>query len=1003
MTPKVVSVIPVAAANGSATVGSALPDSIAVRVVDELGNGVVGAPVQFATTAAGGSASPSTATSGAGGVARTRWTLGTQAGVQTLEIRAGGTAVSPLIIQATALVAPPAQVQKTSGDQTTATAGSQVPLVVVVVDQFGNPAVGIAVSWQVAAGGGSVTPATSLSDASGRAQAQWTLGVAGDNRVNASVSTSVAAMFTATATQAPVSSVTIALHAPTIVLGQQLTLVTTVRDAAGNELTDRSVSFQSANTAVATVSGAGVVQSVSEGQTLITASSEGVSDQALVTVTSLVPAAPAAPSLLTASAASSSQIQLTWQDNSSTESAFQVESQAAGATTWTTLATLVPNTTQYSHTNLTPATTYGYRIRACSNAVCSAYSSTVSATTASAGSGSAPSVTTDRALAVSRDPMGGPDVATVTAQAIPNGLPTATWVEWGTSPTLAGAASTSPKDAGAGTAPFANWDQLNGLAQATTYYYRGVAQNSAGTVRGAILSFVTDRPSAPQVQVALTATGLGVAVTWTHAGENGTTSYQVKRREGTTTVAVPGAYYDYSPLRSSADSSYALNTSHASFYTVVACNFIGCASAEASITTPPLAAPSGVTVTGTTATTVSLSWTDNAANETGYVVFRRTAGQPTGTSVGRVGANVTSFTDDGAQHEAPPPVAGTTYYYTVAAKGRQANDPTNYSAPSSEVQAVAGGIGGGSLPSVTTDRALAVSRDPMGGPDVATVTAQAIPNGLPTATWVEWGTSPTLAGAASTSPKDAGAGTAPFANWDQLNGLAQATTYYYRGVAQNSAGTVRGAILSFVTDRPSAPQVQVALTATGLGVAVTWTHAGENGTTSYQVKRREGTTTVAVPGAYYDYSPLRSSADSSYALNTSHASFYTVVACNFIGCASAEASITTPPLAAPSGVTVTGTTATTVSLSWTDNAANETGYWVYRRQVGQAGTQLVGRLGANVTSFTDNGTGMPGPGQPPAPVAGVTYYYFVVAQGRSTTIYNANNYSAPSSEVQAVP
>ena len=52
--------------------------------------------------------------------------------------------------------------------------------------------------------------------------------------------------------------------------------------------------------------------------------------------------------------------------------------------------------------------------------------------------------------------------------------------------------------------------------------------------------------------------------------------------------------------------------------------------------------------------------------------------------------------------------------------------------------------------------------------------------------------------------------------------------------------------------------------------------------------------------------------------------FYAVEACNYIGCTtSPEASITAPALAAPSALTVTGTTATSVALSWTDNAGNE--------------------------------------------------------------------------------
>jgi endoglucanase len=71
----------------------------------------------------------------------------------------------------------------------------------------------------------------------------------------------------------------------------------------------------------------------------------------------------------------------------------------------------------------------------------------------------------------------------------------------------------------------------------------------------------------------------------------------------------------------------------------------------------PPSVPANVTVTGTTAASVSLSWrasTDDVSGVTGYQVFRGTGSTPVGTPAG------TTFTDTGL-------TAGTSYSYTVRA------------------------------------------------------------------------------------------------------------------------------------------------------------------------------------------------------------------------------------------------------------------------------------------------------------------------------------------------
>jgi hypothetical protein len=94
------------------------------------------------------------------------------------------------------------------------------------------------------------------------------------------------------------------------------------------------------------------------------------------------PPAPAAPSNLTATAASSSQINLGWTDNANNETGFKVERcQGAGCTSFAQIGTAAADATSYSDTGLSANTSYTYRVRATNAGGDSAYSNQASATT----------------------------------------------------------------------------------------------------------------------------------------------------------------------------------------------------------------------------------------------------------------------------------------------------------------------------------------------------------------------------------------------------------------------------------------------------------------------------------------------------------------------------------------------------------------------------------------------------------------------------------------------
>jgi hypothetical protein len=90
----------------------------------------------------------------------------------------------------------------------------------------------------------------------------------------------------------------------------------------------------------------------------------------------------ASPSSLTATAASSSQINLAWTDNSGYEDNYLVERSANGSTGWTQIASKAADSTSHSDTGLTASTTYYYRVRAYDSVLgYSDYSNTANATT----------------------------------------------------------------------------------------------------------------------------------------------------------------------------------------------------------------------------------------------------------------------------------------------------------------------------------------------------------------------------------------------------------------------------------------------------------------------------------------------------------------------------------------------------------------------------------------------------------------------------------------------
>jgi hypothetical protein len=178
------------------TVGAALAQPLTVRVVDALGVGVAGGSVAWAVASGGGTIAGGNAD--ASGIATAIWTPGTTAGTATATATAGGATV---IFGATLQAAAAAQIAVVAGDNQNGAVG--LPLAtqprVRVSDQYGNAKAGITVTWTITAGGGSVSPASTTTGATGETATTWTLGSAlGANGLQASAGAGINVTFGAT-------------------------------------------------------------------------------------------------------------------------------------------------------------------------------------------------------------------------------------------------------------------------------------------------------------------------------------------------------------------------------------------------------------------------------------------------------------------------------------------------------------------------------------------------------------------------------------------------------------------------------------------------------------------------------------------------------------------------------------------------------------------------------------------------------------------------------------
>ena len=200
-----------------------LAEPFVVSVLDQDDSPLAGVAVTFSVAAGGGllattsdanpctfepSTSSTTATTDANGRALTYLTLGSDVGTNTVAVAVEG--LEPVTFTATAAEqAMPHHLTKVCGEDQEGTVGALLakPFVVSVVDEDGTATAGVAVSFAVTAGGGTLTSATATTNANGRARTYLTLGSElGTNTVSAAVEGLEPVIFTAVGQEDPLAS-----------------------------------------------------------------------------------------------------------------------------------------------------------------------------------------------------------------------------------------------------------------------------------------------------------------------------------------------------------------------------------------------------------------------------------------------------------------------------------------------------------------------------------------------------------------------------------------------------------------------------------------------------------------------------------------------------------------------------------------------------------------------------------------------------------------------------
>jgi len=596
-----------------------------------------------------------------------------------------------------------------------------------------------------------------------------------------------------------------------------------------------------------------------------------------------------APANLTATTVSGTQIDLAWTDNSDNELQFEIE-RCAGAgcdatpSNFAVLTTVGTNVTTYHDNSVVVNGTYSYRVRATNNVTSSTFTSAATANTI---------------LPV--DPT-SPTATTISASQVQVTWTDASSNEDGFRLERCSGASCSSfaqiAEVGAGTTLY----QDNSVTLGNSYTYRIVAFNVSGTSAFTpTVTATTILPTAPGGVGAATASPTAIDVTWSDNSDN-ELGFRIERCSGISCssfveVATVGAgvtTYENTGLSGNTFYSYRVRAYNASGTSSFA--------APASTNTFIPAAPSTLTATTIVATQIDLAWTDAANNEAGFKIERcEGAACSNFAQIGTVGANVTAYQDQTV-------TANSQFSYRVRSYNAVGNSATYTNTASNNTQ---------NIPA-----------------DPSSLTVQANGQTRIDLTWTDNSNNETgfrieRCAAASCSNfaeiGTVGANTAGYA--DNSVVAAQSYTYRVRAYLNGSSGYSNTATTTTIL--PGAPTTLAAVATSNTVVELTWADNANN-ESGFHIERCAGASCSNFAVLTNAAADATGYVDNTVAAGVAYS--YRVQAYNFAGTSaySNAATVGTTVPGIPTSLTATTAHASQIDLQWTDNADDETGFYIER-------------------------------------------------------------------------
>ncbi len=359
--------------------------------------------------------------------------------------------------------------------------------------------------------------------------------------------------------------------------------------------------------------------------------------------------APAAPSGLTANAVSSAQVDLSWSDNAANEDGFTIERSDDLGATWNQVGQTGVNVTTFSDVTVAPVSTYQYRVVAYNAAGSSLPSNVVEVTTPDVPPAAPSNLMTTNVTSAQVDLAWTDNSANEDGFVIERSTDGgANWISVG--------------QTAAGVATFSDTTVIPG----NSYLYQVYAFNANGnsapsnSVQANVPNVV---PADPTNLIATAVASTQVDLAWTDNANN-EDGFRIERSAaGSSNWASVGQ--TAANITTFSDAGLTPGTGYQ--YRVYAFNAVGDSANPAgplSVTTTsgtPPAAPSNLVVTNRTASSLTLTWTDNATNETGFTVQIATDKNfSQSVQTFNVGPDVTSY-------QFYPLAPNTKYYMQVAA------------------------------------------------------------------------------------------------------------------------------------------------------------------------------------------------------------------------------------------------------------------------------------------------------------------------------------------------